>query len=122
MLRYFLLRTQNMKKLILFGMCCLFLCSAALAINKGKAQMTLDGGRRGVVQFPHQLHQDKLPDCNVCHHLFPQKPGIIKQMKSNEKLKSKEVMNKQCIKCHKKNRRKNKPHGPISCSKCHEKK
>ncbi|ETR74647.1 MAG: cytochrome c, class III family protein [Candidatus Magnetoglobus multicellularis str. Araruama] len=100
----------------------LLLFSIVFAINKGNENITLDGGRRGKVPFPHRLHQNKLADdCNVCHHVFPQQMGIIKQMISDKKLKGKEVMNTQCIKCHKQLRKKNKPHGPTSCSQCHEK-
>jgi len=111
-----------MKKTLAFIVGSLFLCSIVFAMNKGQENITLDGGKRGVVAFPHRLHQDKLADdCNACHQLFPKKMGIIKQMKSEKTLDSKQVMNKHCIKCHKQLRRKNKPHGPTSCRKCHNK-
>jgi hypothetical protein len=111
-----------MKKIIAMILGSMFLFSIVFAMNKGKDHITLDGGKRGVVEFPHRLHQDKLADdCNACHQLFPKKIGIIKQMISEGKLDSKQVMNKHCIKCHKQLRRKNKPHGPTSCRQCHNK-
>jgi cytochrome c553 len=111
-----------MKKIIVWMISGLFLFSIAFAINKGQEKITLDGGKRGDVPFPHRLHQNKLADdCNACHQLFPKKIGIIEQMKAEKKLDSKQVMNKHCIKCHKQLRRKNKPHGPTSCRQCHEK-
>jgi len=115
-------RNLDMKKLLLLIMGLFLIISMAYAINKGQEKITLDGGKRGVVPFPHRLHQKALADdCNICHKVFPQKSGSIKQMKADKKLKSKEIMNKHCISCHKKLRRKNKPHGPTSCSKCHDK-
>ncbi|KPA16593.1 cytochrome c, class III family protein [Candidatus Magnetomorum sp. HK-1] len=111
-----------MKKTLLLFIGLVFLVSLAFAINKGQEKLSLDGGKRGNVSFPHRVHQKALADdCNVCHQIFPQKSGSIKQMKADKKLKSKEVMNKHCISCHKKLKRKNKPHGPTSCSQCHEK-
>jgi hypothetical protein len=111
-----------MKKIIVFTMSGLLMFAIVFAINKGQEKITLDGGNRGAVSFPHRLHQDKLADdCNACHQLFPQKIGIIKQMKDEKKLDSKQVMNKHCINCHKELRKNNKPHGPTSCRQCHEK-
>ncbi|MBF0450405.1 MAG: cytochrome c3 family protein [Candidatus Magnetomorum sp.] len=111
-----------MKKLPLLCFACCFLVTLAFAVNKGQEKLTIDGGKRGNVAFPHRLHQKALADdCNVCHQVFAQKSGIIKQMKADNTLKSKEVMNTQCIKCHKTLRAENKPHGPTSCSQCHEK-
>jgi len=111
-----------MKQIIVLMMSCLFFCTMVFAMNKGQGEITLDGGKRGPVPFPHRLHQNKLADdCNACHQLFPKKLGIILQMKAEKKLASKQVMNKHCIKCHKQLRRKNKPHGPTSCRQCHEK-
>jgi len=110
-----------MKRIMILMIGSLFLFSIVYAMNKGQEQITLDGGKRGAVSFPHRLHQNKLADdCNACHQLFPQKSGIIKQMKAEKKLDSKQVMNKHCIKCHKELRRKNKPHGPTSCRQCHD--
>jgi len=100
----------------------MLLATLTFAVNNGQENLKLDGGKRGIVSFPHRVHQKALADdCNTCHQVFPQKSGIIQKMKAEKKLKSKQVMNTQCIKCHKDLRKKNKPHGPTSCSQCHDK-
>ena len=100
----------------------LIVVSAAAAVeNKGPERITLDGGSRGVVPFPHRLHQSKLNDCGTCHSLFPQKPHAIEELIKAHKLAPKQVMNKLCIKCHKAERRAGHKAGPVTCSKCHQK-
>lgn len=89
--------------------------------NKGAEQMTLNGGSRGNVDFPHLRHQETLTGCMTCHDMFPQTPGIIDQYKAEGKLKSKQVMNKLCVSCHRAMDRDGKKTGPTSCSKCHNK-
>jgi hypothetical protein len=89
--------------------------------NKGAEQIILDGGDRGVVQFPHHRHQNKLGDCKICHDLFPREQGGISRLKKEGQLISKQVMNKHCIKCHKAEQQAGHPAGPVTCSKCHEK-
>jgi len=81
--------------------------------------MDLSGGTRGKVPFPHQLHQENLGECNICHSIFPQVPGAIECMKEQGKIEEQYVMKKLCIKCHKKERMAGKPHGPTTCAKCH---
>ena len=58
----------------------LMVFAGAMAVAKeerGAAEITLEGGTRGKVPFPHQKHQDTLTDCNICHNVFPQSPGTI---------------------------------------------
>ncbi len=104
--------------LILISMA-LIAAVAVAADNKGAKDMELNGGNKGNVPFPHHLHQDALKDCNVCHDVFPQKAGAIDDLKSQGKLESKQVMNRQCVKCHKEKRRAGEKTGPVTCSKCH---
>jgi hypothetical protein len=87
--------------------------------NKGAAEIKLPGGTRGLVPFPHHQHQDKLGDCEICHSVFPQKAGIIKELKAQGKLKKRQVMNKLCIKCHRQKKREGIKTGPTTCTKCH---
>lgn len=89
--------------------------------NGGAEQISLEGGSRGVVPFPHHQHQNTLQDCDVCHSLFPQEQGGIERLKAEGKLVKKQVMNKHCIKCHKTLKRQGGPSGPTTCSKCHVK-
>jgi hypothetical protein len=89
------------------------------AQNMGAKEMKLAGGSRGEVPFPHFNHQNKLGDCNVCHSLFPQSKGSIEKLKTEGKLKGKQVMNKHCIKCHKAEKRAGNAAGPTTCVKCH---
>ena len=87
--------------------------------NKGAAEITLPGGTRGPVPFPHHQHQDNLVDCQICHALYPQKAGIIEELKAAGTLKKKQVMNKQCTKCHKQKKKEGLKAGPTTCAKCH---
>lgn len=93
--------------------------SSAPVENKGAAEITLPGGTRGPVPFPHHQHQNKLVDCKICHSLYPQKAGIIEELKAAGTLKKKQVMNKQCTKCHKQKKKEGIKSGPTTCVKCH---
>lgn len=93
--------------------------SGAPVENKGAAEIKLPGGTRGPVPFPHHQHQDRLVDCKICHSLYPQKPGIIAELKAAGTLKKKQVMNKQCTKCHKQKKKEGLKAGPTTCAKCH---
>lgn len=87
--------------------------------NKGAETMQLESGRLPSVPFPHHMHQEMLDDCNVCHDRFPQSRGAIKEMQAQGKIKKQEVMNENCISCHKERQRAGKPSGPLSCTDCH---
>ena len=89
--------------------------------NHGKEEINIDGGKKGNIDFPHRMHQDILGDCNICHAVFPKKPGIIKELKAQKKLKKRQVMNKTCLKCHKSMKKAGKETGPTNCSQCHVK-
>jgi hypothetical protein len=93
----------------------------ASAVNRGPAQIEIYGGTSGKVPFPHAQHQDRIADCNVCHSVFPQETGAIKAMKGAGKLKPKKVMNLQCIKCHRQEKKAGNPSGPLTCNTCHVK-
>ena len=93
----------------------------AAAQNKGAEQININGGSRGNVPFPHHAHQDRLKDCNICHAVFPQEPGALDKQKSSGQLKPKEVMNKQCLKCHKAEKAAGNSKAPATCSQCHVK-
>ena len=96
-------------------------CGAVALENKGAELLSLDGGSRGAVAFPHHRHQNALGDCNVCHTLFPQEQGAIIRLKQEGKLASKQVMNKHCINCHRAEKKAGKKAGPVSCTQCHKK-
>ncbi len=87
--------------------------------NKGAENLELNGGNRGNVPFPHRQHQDQIGDCKICHSVFPQKTGSIKELKAEGTLKKKYVMNKLCTKCHKEKKRAGQKSGPTTCTKCH---
>lgn len=93
---------------------------AAGMTEKGPAEIVLDGGTRGAVDFPHQIHQNTLGDCKICHDIFPQKLGVIKALKDEGKLEKKQVMNN-CRGCHRELVQDGKKAGPTSCAKCHSK-
>ena len=104
---------------ILFFAAALVALSGAAVENKGAAEIKLPGGTRGLVPFPHHQHQNKLVDCEICHSIFPQKAGIIKELKEQGKLEKKYVMNKLCTKCHKQKEKEGIKTGPTTCAKCH---
>ncbi|MBW1643252.1 MAG: cytochrome c3 family protein [Deltaproteobacteria bacterium] len=110
------------KTLLVFLIAVFFITAIGVAIeNKGERTKELFGGDRGNVSFPHHLHQDKLGGCNACHSVFPRTHGSIGDMKKKGTLKPKEVMNKQCIKCHRAEKKAGRKSGPLTCSKCHVK-
>lgn len=88
-------------------------------VGKGAAQMTLQGGSRGAVPFPHGDHQSRLQDCLICHSVFPQEKGSIERLKTSGELQKKKVMNTLCIKCHKAEKKDGKTSGPVTCGQCH---
>ena len=90
--------------------------------DKGAKDITLAGGKSGNVPFPHHRHQEVIIDCKVCHSVFPQKAGVIEELKAEGKLKKKQVMNKLCTKCHKQKKRAGEKGGPVTCKTCHIKK
>lgn len=89
--------------------------------KQGAENITLFGGNRGDVPFPHRQHQNVLQDCSICHTLFAREKGIIEQLKKEDKLASKQVMNKLCVKCHRDRAKAGEPSGPRSCNTCHVK-
>ncbi|WP_419662466.1 putative cyctchrome c, class III family protein [Desulfosarcina variabilis str. Montpellier] len=93
----------------------------AWAANNGPANIDIFGGKSGKTPFPHAQHQKRIQDCNVCHSVFPQEKDAIKKMKAQGTIKPKKVMNLQCIKCHKEEKRAGNPSGPLTCKTCHVK-
>lgn len=99
-------------------------CMAGLSvaeINKGAKDIVIPGGTQGSVKFPHHQHQEGLKDCMLCHDLFPQQAGSISDLKQKGTLAQKQVMNQQCIKCHRAKNTAGEKSGPVSCSQCHAK-
>ena len=92
---------------------------SAAKINNGPQNLKIDGGKRGIVPFPHHRHQENVGDCKICHTVFPQKVGSIQDLKAQGKLKKKYVMNKLCTKCHKEKKKAGLKSGPTTCAKCH---
>ena len=110
-------------RLILLSIILVFFSTATIigAAKQGADHISIHGGSRGDVPFPHHAHQERLKDCPTCHAVFPQEAEGIKNMKAAGKLKPKQVMNKQCVNCHKDEKKNGNPTGPTTCSKCHVK-
>jgi len=87
--------------------------------NKGAKELVIPSGTRGNVKFPHHQHQDVLKDCMLCHDLFPQQAGAIQDLKQKGILAPKQVMNKQCVNCHRARKNAEEKSGPVTCSQCH---
>lgn len=86
----------------------------------GAPEIVINGASKGNIPFTHAKHQKGLTDCNACHDLYPKEPGAIVKLKGEGKLEAKQVMNKQCIKCHRDYKTEGKEAGPTSCSECHK--
>lgn len=110
-------------RLILLSIILTFFSTVTIigATNQGAEHIEIFGGSRGGVPFPHHAHQNRLEDCNTCHAVFPQEVDGIKKMKEIGKLKPKQVMNKQCVNCHRDQKKAGNNTGPTTCSKCHVK-
>lgn len=107
---------------LLVGVLLVAAIAIAAEVNKGAADITLNGGTMGNIAFPHQGHQTALKDaCMSCHDMFAQETGIIDKLKAENKLGKKDVMNKKCINCHKAKKNEGVKSGPTSCSECHKK-
>ena len=113
------MKSRAIVLVIILGMA-LTAAMASEVQNKGAEEIRLDGGKKGYIDFPHSNHQDTLGDCKVCHDIFPQKAGIIKDLKDKGQLKKKLVMNN-CRECHRNMAEAGKKTGPTSCNKCHVK-
>lgn len=113
---------MKVRTIVMILLSIIFTGVVAVAVeNQGAKDLKLDGGKRGDVDFPHFLHQNATGDCNACHDIFPKTAGIIKDLKIQGKLKTKQVMNKTCIKCHKEKKKAREKTGPTKCSQCHVK-
>ena len=116
---------MKIRLLLFLGAGMLFFAAGSVALsnapveNKGAAEIKIPAGTKGFVLFPHHRHQNTLVDCKICHSVFPQKAGIIKELKEQGKLKKKYVMNTLCTKCHKQKKKEGLKTGPTTCSKCH---
>jgi hypothetical protein len=87
--------------------------------GKGAKEIVIPGGSQGNIKFPHQQHQEALKDCMLCHDLFPQQAGAIQDLKQKGTLTQKQVMNKQCLKCHRSKKEAGEKSGPVMCKECH---
>jgi len=87
--------------------------------GKGAKEIVIPGGNQGDIKFPHDRHQESLKDCMLCHDLFPQQAGAIRDLKQKGTLAQKQVMNKQCLKCHKAKKDAGEKSGPMVCKDCH---
>ena len=90
--------------------------------NNGAKEILIPSANQGEVKFPHQQHQEALKDCMLCHDLYPQQPGAIQDLMQKGTLGPKQVMNKQCVKCHKARKEAGEKTGPVACKDCHAKK
>lgn len=110
------------RKTVIFWLAAVFMLATIMVgadENRGASEMELNGGTRGKVPFPHLRHQQALGDCQICHDVFPQAAGAIDAYKTDGKLSAKQVMNKQCIKCHRERKKNDQASGPTVCSQCH---
>jgi len=116
------MKLKNWKVLIICSLTAgLFLVPVLILADqaKGSKEISINGGNKGDILLPHQLHQETLQDCQICHSIFPQEAGAIDSAKASGALKKKQVMNKTCLKCHRAMKKAGDKTGPVSCSGCH---
>jgi len=118
---------MNMKLLLILISMVALMAVSSIAVslaaeNQGAENIVLQGGKRGNISFPHRQHQKNLGDCQICHSVFAQEPGVIQKLKTQGALKQKYVMNKLCTKCHRERKKAGQPSGPTACNQCHNKK
>ena len=89
--------------------------------NKGAENVTISAGKAGNVPFSHKNHQDKIEDCMVCHQLVPKEKNAVSELIGTGTISKQQVMNTQCIKCHRQLKLEEKASGPIACNECHRK-
>lgn len=100
---------------------CLLICPVFAEDSANSGKMMLHGGSSGDVYFDHGHHQTVLKDCTLCHQVFPQETGSIQNMIKSGSLKPKQVMNTQCIACHREKQNAGVATGPVTCTRCHRK-
>ncbi|MGD9818644.1 MAG: cytochrome c3 family protein [Desulfomonilaceae bacterium] len=89
--------------------------------------------KQGPVKFSHEKH--KASKCEDCHHDYKdgknvwkegmevKKCGACHKLEAEGKVvKLEKAYHDNCQNCHKKLKGENKPTGPVTCAKCHEKK
>jgi len=93
---------------------CVIILSVAAIAGDSLNEIKIKGGFMGAVTLPHQLHVDIADDCQKCHGIFPQKLGVIQELKDAKTFKKKYIMKDVCISCHKSQKS-----GPTMCYGCH---
>jgi len=93
---------------------CLTILSGIAFAGLESEEIVINAGFMGKVSFSHEVHADVSGNCQKCHSTFPQKRGVIQELKNIQTLQKKHVMKKICISCHKKENA-----GPTMCYGCH---
>lgn len=114
------MKTTTFFNVMFIGVFLLSVGNSLAEDNKGAASIVLKGGSSGAVTFPHDRHQKIFVDCKPCHELFGKESQVIDKMKTDGRLKKKEVMN-MCKNCHKDLSVKGEKAGPTACKDCHKK-
>jgi cytochrome c553 len=96
------------------------LSGASEAVDKGPETLILQSGPVSPSLVPHWKHQELLGRCEPCHDLFPRKAGSVDALKTEGKLKKKQVMSL-CVDCHKQKTEAGVQAGPVRCRDCHRK-
>lgn len=92
-----------MKRLIavLVAVGLIALGSAALvSADNGPAEIKLPA-KMGDVTFPHKAHQDRMGDCNACHHKGVEAGACTSCHDGTKAPKAKDAFHKLCKDCHK---------------------
>lgn len=92
---------------------------------------------RAPVSFPHNRHMEGGLSCKECHHRYDQGKNVLDETELEEgapgircqechgskvRLDLKTAFHRQCLDCHRTNKKEGKKTGPLFCGECHVKK
>ena len=101
-------------KLILLGGFLLSFCMISSAGAEGPETFKLPAPHMGTVSFQHELHQERVADCETCHHKGVELGACPScHQISKGAPQGKDLFHQVCRECHKERG------GPTTCAGCH---
>lgn len=87
--------------------------------------VTLQGDRKGPVEFPHVAHHDAGLECLTCHHTMTEGQEMPEQACSechtaDSEVKAIKAFHNNCIPCHRDENKNNDLELPVKCNECHK--
>lgn len=94
------------------------------AMYDAPEKITLEGKKKGAVEFTHKKHADAIGNCVECHHNLPDgKENPTKACRSchddSHKVKTMKAFHNNCLGCHKTLAKEGNEAVPTKCNGCH---